>query len=315
MRPRFPSFARSIVAVVVLALAGGGCVAPAIADDAVPARRRTVMLQGGFLQVDVEAPIDPPGPKPAVVSYLEAARATLLAAGFVVVTYTVHWEMLRGLAPPAPAPAPAPAPGSPKPAAAKPVGKWLLASPTPKTIGQGYLGLIDATARGTLPEVLDVLASDPDVDPGRIGIAGFSTNGFMALHATSVDPRFRVAVAVAACGDYHRFLHRSTLAMAGARLDLDPTYEAWLRRVEPARHPERLVHAAVLMVNGRDDLPIPLACAQSTALALRSAYRYAGAPERFRFVVIDEGHALGERGRHEAVAWLSRWLQPARSAP
>jgi dienelactone hydrolase len=304
-------FRRRVPFFLALPLALGGCVlfAPTVDPPgrAASGERRTVMLQGGFLEVVIDFPADPPGPKPAVISYLEDARPALHAAGFVVVSYAMHWELLRGLAQPPPSAAPVTPPAPP----AKTYGKWLLASPSPKTIGRGYLGLIDSAARGTIPQILDLLASEPEVDPARIGIAGFSTNGFTALHAASVDPRLRAVVALAACGDYHRFLHRSTLAMAGEPLDLDPAYDAWLRDVSPARHPERLVHAAVLLVNGRRDLPIPYSCAERTARALRRAYRRAHAPERFRFVVVDEGHAVDDRGRREALAWLVRWLRPA----
>ena len=263
-----------------------------------PAHTRTILRQGGFLEITIEAPDAPAGPKPAVVSYVEQLRAPLLEHGMVVVTYVLHWEYLRGLAPPPPA----------QPPGAKPVGKWLLASPSPQVIGQGYLKLIDANARNTVREVLDAVATDPDVDPARFGIVGFSTNGFTALQAASWNPRLRAVVALAACGDYHRFLHQSSLAMNGAPLDLDPDYDRWLREVEPVRHPLRLVDAAVLMVNGRRDLPIPLSCAKSTARALRRAHALVGDPARFRFVVVDEGHLMDARAQRETIGWLDRWL-------
>src|SRR4029077_19023225 len=99
---------------------------------------------------------------------------------------------------------------------------------------------------------------------------------FQTLQAASLNRGLRVAVAIAACGDYHTFLRDSSLAMEGKPLTLAPDYDRWLRRIEPARHPERLVHAALLMVNGSTDLPIPLACAERTAWALRPAYAAAG---------------------------------------
>ncbi len=288
----------------VLLAAVAGCM-PAAREAAPPpasdpaTHTHTVLRQNGFLEITIEAPDAPAGPKPTVVSYVEELRAPLLERGFVVVTYAIHWEYLKGLVKPPPADAPPPP---------KPVGKWLLASPSPQVIGRGYLGLIDANARNTIPVVLDAAAADPDVDPARLGIVGFSTNGFTALQAASWNPRLRAVVAIAACGDYHRFLHESSLAMNGEPLDLAPDYEQWLRDVEPVRHPMRLVGAAILMVNGRCDLPIPFRCALATAHALRAAYRAVGERARFRFVVIDEGHVMGERARREALDWLVRWL-------
>jgi dienelactone hydrolase len=294
------------VAGLVLLAAVGGCARPPAPPTppaaGPPARTRSVLRQSGFLEIKIEAPDAPAGPKPAVVSYVEELRRPLLENGFVVVTYVLHWEYLRGLVPP---PQP-PAPGAPPPP--KPVGKWLLASPSAQVIGQGYLSLIDANGRNTVPEVLDAVATDPDVDSARLGIVGFSTNGFTALQAASWNPQLRAVVAIAACGDYHRFLHESTLAMNGEPLDLAPDYDRWLRDVEPVRHPLRLVDAAVLMVNGRRDLPIPISCAEATARALRRAHARVGDRARFRFVVLDGGHATGERSRRETLDWFRRWL-------
>lgn len=261
---------------------------------------RLLSLKNGFLEVRIEAPDTPSGPKPTVLSLVDALSAPLLEAGFTVVSYRLHWERL-GLGPPPPS-------GPPPPAPSKQVGKWLLASPSADVIGKGYLQLIDGNARGVVPDVLRAIAKDPDVDRRRLGIVGFSTNGFQALQAASLNRRLRVAVALAACGDYHTFLRDSSLAMEGQPLTLAPDYDRWLRSVEPVRHPQRLVHAALLMVNGRKDLPIPLACAERTAWALRAAYAAAGRSDRFRFVVIDQGHMMGPVGQDETMRWLRQWL-------
>jgi hypothetical protein len=298
---------RTAAVLLLLATLAAGCARVRPDEAATPARpgahARRILLDDGFLEVRVEAPDAPPGPKPTVISYVEELREPLLDAGFTVASYTVHWELLRGLAPPAAEAKPAP--GEPP---AKPVGKWLLASPSADVIGQGYLHLIEGNARITVAKILDALATDPDVDPRRIGIVGVSTNGFAALQAGCTNRRLRAVVAIVACGDYHTFLHQSSLALEGAPLNLKPEYDRWLRDIEPMRHPERLLHASVLMVNGRRDRAIPIACAESTARALRRAYAAAGTPERFRWVVEDDGHVVGARAKREAMDWLRRWL-------
>src|SRR5438093_1035678 len=151
-------------------------------------------------------------------------------------------------------------------------------------------------ANEAIPKVLDYLATLPDVDPARTGIGGTSTSGFVALQAIAVDRRLIGAAVVSACGDYHRFLHLSNLAMNGHPLDLDPAYDAWLRTQEPIRHPESLVHAALLMVNGAEHRPVPLSCAEATARTLQRAYVRRRLARRFRFVVVPSvGHVLGPR--------------------
>jgi alpha-beta hydrolase superfamily lysophospholipase len=243
----------------------------------------------------------PPAPaggrRPAVIGALPDPDAAV-AAGIVVATYRVNWHLLAGLRGP-----------NPKPPPPNVVGVWLLASPSPRTIGQAYLGLIAHDATHVIPRIVDHLEAQPEVDPARIAVAGISTSGFMALQAVAAEPRLAAAAAVVACGDYHAFLHLSNLAMNGQPLDLDPDYARWLRANEPVAHPARLVHAAVLMVNGADDPAVPAACSIETARTLARAYARAGAPERFRFVLVPgAGHNLGGRAPYEVLAWWYRWL-------
>jgi len=171
-------------------------------------------------------------------------------------------------------------------------------------------------AEDAIPKILDAVVALPDIDPTRLGIAGTSTGGITALQALAADRRLTAAATVVACGDYLDFLHRSTLGLEGAPLDLEPTYQRWLRAHEPIRHPERIVHAALLMVNGSDDRAIPLSCALETARVFKAAYRRARASDRFRFVVLEgEGHNIGEKARGEVLEWWRRWLlRPSRRA-
>jgi dienelactone hydrolase len=301
------------LAIVVLL---GGCTAAHLPAPSPPEAKtwvHTVSAQGGFIEATIEGPVSPAGPKPAVISYLADAREPLLDAGIVVVTYRQHWELLRGLPRPAPPPESAnpepPAPAAPpddKPR--RTYGTWLLASSSPKTVGQAYFQLIDANATGALPQVLDLLAREPEVDMRRIGILGHSTNAFVAMQGVAADRRIGVAALVAGCGDYHRFLHASSLAMKGEPLDLDPAYSRWLRAREAVRHPRRLLHAAVLMVNGRDDQAVPTECATATARVLARAYRRAGIPQRFRFVLVPGGHVISDAARAPVNEWFQRWL-------
>lgn len=258
-------------------------------------------LLNGFYTIDVLVPTAFPPPRPAVISLLGEADA-MLDAGLAVVTYTIHWELLQPLVAAQREKAPPPPPKNT-------VGKWLLASPSPRTIGQGYFQLLTGNAEKTVPKVIDALVDLPDVDTRRLAIAGTSTNGFVVLQALAADARLTAGIAIAACGDYHRFLQASSLAMDGGPLDLDPDYESWLHAHEPVRHPERLVHAALLMVNGSADRPIPPSCALETARVFKRAYRKAGAARRFRFVMLEgEGHNIGEKARADMLAWLRRWL-------
>ena len=126
------------------------------------------------------------------------------------------------------------------------------------------------------------------------------------------ERRLTAGAAIVACGDYHRFLQASSLAMDGAALELDPDYERWLQTKEPVRHPERIVHAALLMMNGADDPAIPVECATETARVLQRAYRRAGRSRRFKFVLLaNKSHNITAEAREYVRAWLLQWLLPS----
>ena len=299
-KPSRIASASALRRVVLLAVALGACARPAPAPPPALGARpelRETTIEKGWITVRLQLAPGPAGRRPAVIGSVPDPEA-LVAAGAALVTYQVNWDLLAPLKPPEPVPPPA-----------NTVGVWLLASPTPRTVGKAYLQLIANDATRTIPEVVDYLATVPEVDPARIGVAGVSTTGFTALQAVAADPRLVAATVLVACGDYHTFLHLSDLAMNGAPLDLDPAYDRWLRTQEPVAHPARLVHAAVLMVNGADDAAVPTACASETARILRRAYARAGVTERFRFVLLPgAGHDLGELAAHEVLAWWYRWL-------
>jgi len=263
---------------------------------------REVQLDHDFITVRLHIPPTVEARKPAVI-FMLGDRSPLLRQGFLVVTYRVNWDLRPGAAETAAAPPPD----------EKTVGEWILASPSAGVLGQRYLRAQTTTGEDVIPKIVDWLVTVPEVDPARIGIAGASTNGFVSLLAVARDPRLRAAAVLSACGDFHLFLRDSSMGMRGAPLALDTGYDRWLRRHEIVRHPERLTHAAVLMVNRDADPIIPFSCARHTADVLARAYARAGASERFRFVVYQsDKHGLDRRDGEETAAWLLRWLGPER---
>jgi hypothetical protein len=253
-------------------------------------------LAAGAVSVRLDIPFSPPGRKPTILASVGDTRA-LMNAGFVAVSYTVNWQRVSGAKPPVTS-------------SAETVGKWVLASPSAGVLGERYLRGIAATATTYVPLILDWLETVPEVDPERFGIAGSSTNGFVALQAVAADRRLRAAVAVTACGDYHTFLRDSAMGMRGEPLRLDAAYARWVRDQEIIFHPEQMTHAAVLMINQDGDELIPVACADETAARLAPAFAAAGAPERFRYLRRTRpGHGLGPEDARDMLAWFRTWLQ------
>ncbi len=164
---------RALAMVLCLrALAGCG--------PAVQRSSHDTVLDGGFVEIHVQTPQTSAPPYPVVISFL-GEHEPFLRAGFAVATFQMHWERLRGLA----APASDPLPSKPAAPANGPVGVWLLASPSPRTVGQRYFGLIAAEV-AAVRKVVDHLTTLDVLDASRIGIAGSSTKGFVSLEATII---------------------------------------------------------------------------------------------------------------------------------
>ena len=232
----------------------------------------------------------------------------LLARGIAVVSYVVHWKLLAPLAEEASAAEPDLPEAS--------VGRWILASPRPETVGLAYFRLIRTEAFSVLPALLDRLETVPEIDPARIAVGGSSTSGFVALEAFQRDPRLAVAGVRVACGDYGAFLRDSSLALNGearwlrdGELALDPDYAEELREREAIGSPDAFPPRPLLLLAGAEDEAIPVSCTRPTADVLTAAYERAGVPDRFRFVLFEErGHDLGEAGNEELLEWWTRWL-------
>jgi hypothetical protein len=304
--------------VAAAAVATAGCAAtPGSAPSPAPvaSTRQTHELNQGTLHVELRIPEAPPGRKPLLISPFGDPEP-LLARGIIVASYEVDWKRVSELLSAGRGGAPAPPPAEPPADPGERVGVWLLSSPRPGVVGRSYFQLIRANAEKNVPAVIDLLATLPEVDPERIAIAGSSTQGFVALQALRSEPRLAGAVVRVACGDYLAFLRASTLALAndprwlpGGELPLDADYRAELLEHQPIAAPDRFPPRPLLLMAGRDDPVMPVACVEHTEQALAPAYARAGVPERFHAEVLPgAGHDLGARSDALALEWIDRWL-------
>ncbi len=125
---------------------------------------------------------------------------------------------------------------------------------------------------------IDLLASRPEVDPQKVGVAGISLGGIVAATAAGSDPRVCRTALVLAGGDLLAVIHhcREARELSQFLQKLPPEerdrVEKAVGSVDPLRYAAGLKDRAgagrVLMVNATEDDVIPRACTEKLADAL-----------------------------------------------
>ena len=138
--------------------------------------------------------------------------------------------------------------------------------------------------RQEVGQVIDYLATRPDVDIDKLAYAGVSFGASTTLPLLALEPRFKVAV----------------LSLAGL------SYRSVSPEIDAINYVPRITQP-VLMLEARYDHLFPVETSQQPLLALL------GSPaDRKRQVLFDAGHGALPRGQviHETLAWLDRFLGP-----
>lgn len=167
---------------------------------------------------------------------------------------------------------------------------------------------------GDLDDVLSgldaALAAAP-IDPGRLGLAGWSYGGYMAMWAPTRTSRFKAAVAGAGIANWQSYYGQNRIArwmlpFFGATVYDDPWIYA---RSSPITFIQKH-RTPTLVLHGERDAEVPAPQGYELWRALRTL----GVPSEL-VVYPDEGHHL-RRPEHQldlarrSVAWLERWLAP-----
>jgi dienelactone hydrolase len=165
---------------------------------------------------------------------------------------------------------------------------------------------VDAIAQGIddARRTVDVLASRPEIDPGRIGITGISLGGIAAVTVAGRDPRLRRVMPILAGGDLLAIIHHARETADLSRLlrslpaQQRSSVEAAIRGVDPlqvaAALRDRARAGGVLMINAAEDEVIPRACTEKLAAAL-------GLSDRVEW--------LGGLGHYTSMAALPRVVE------
>ncbi len=140
---------------------------------------------------------------------------------------------------------------------------------------------------------VDVLASLPSVDPGRIGYLGWSAGGKTGTFVAAAEPRVK-ALALLSTG-----AAPLSAFVANAPAKLRGKVRRVLGSVDPLRYIAYGPEGSVLLEDGRNDEVVP----RSALLGIANA-----APPGTTVRWYDARHALNAAAYRDAFAWLSRKL-------
>lgn len=146
---------------------------------------------------------------------------------------------------------------------------------------------------------IDLLSEHHLVDPARIGVAGFSYGGTMALLLAAWDTRVRAAV-VSGYFSSLRAAHRVPYNLCGSQV-----LPGMLGLIEHVDLAALVAPRPLLVESGTEDVLFPIDAANDSFAALRGVYHAMRAPNRALEHHVFEG---GHRWDGSAREFLDRWL-------
>jgi dipeptidyl aminopeptidase/acylaminoacyl peptidase len=165
--------------------------------------------------------------------------------------------------------------------------------------GKTYLKLDNGRLREDsvkdIGALLDWIATQPDLDPARVMVAGGSYGGYMSLASmTFYSDRLCCGWDAVGISNFVTFLentqgYRQDLRRAEYGDERDPEMRAFLEGIAPVNHAKKITKP-LLVSQGANDPRVPLAESDQIVAAVRSN----GVPVWY-IVARDEGHGFGKK--------------------
>lgn len=150
---------------------------------------------------------------------------------------------------------------------------------------------------------LDLLASLPEVDAQRLGVAGCSGGGTLTAYLAALDPRVKAAAPACYISSW-----QEQLSGTGPQ-DAEQQFPDQLR--DGFDHGDLLIAAApkpYLIASTTEDF-FPLAGAQRTYEEAKAIYNRFGAEDKIAWFTGPGGHGMRADTRGAIYAWMRKWLQ------
>jgi dipeptidyl aminopeptidase/acylaminoacyl peptidase len=143
--------------------------------------------------------------------------------------------------------------------------------------------------------LLDWIAKEPRLDPGRVVVVGGSYGGYMSLAvATTYADRIAGAIDIVGISNFVSFLentesYRRDLRRAEYGDERDPAMRAFLTRISPLSHAAKITKP-LLVVQGKNDPRVPYTEAEQIVREARAA----GA-QVWYLLAENEGHGFARK--------------------
>lgn len=183
--------------------------------------------------------------------------------------------------------------------------------------GKTYVGLDDGFRREDsvkdIGALLDWIATQPDLDAGRVAVFGGSYGGYMVLaSAVHYSDRLRAAVERFGISNFVTFLestedYRRDLRRVEYGDERDPAMRAHLEKISPLNNVDR-ISVPMFIVQGENDPRVPVTEATQIVAALREQGHTV-----WYMNALNEGHGYKKREnrdiyRQATVLFLQRYL-------
>ncbi|NCO85541.1 MAG: prolyl oligopeptidase family serine peptidase [Rhodobacterales bacterium] len=151
---------------------------------------------------------------------------------------------------------------------------------------------------------IDFLASQPDIDPDRIGALGLSMGGTLAWWLAALDTRLRATVQMCAFADMAGLIARGANDVHGAYM----TVPGLLRLTTTGALAGLAAPRAQMVCLGLADPGTPADCVATARRDMDAAYAAAAAPPPVWVIDPDSGHVETPAMRTAATAFLRHHL-------
>ena len=138
-----------------------------------------------------------------------------------------------------------------------------------RSIFRGYV-----QTRIDVSSVIDVLVTREDVDPDRIGVAGWSGGGIISLMSIALDERVATIVAWKGAPDFMTmFSARGQAMLVSDELINDETFIEELKQGDAIHHYKNIPPRPLALIGNREDPAMPRELAERFVELLKPSYR------------------------------------------